>query len=198
MRAEHARRPRRNPLTAEEVAEIIALKKRRAHARLHLFKRTRAYKVLNIFNVACFFIYLEVLICFYGPCLFTEHQAQKLTVNYSEKFNEAGKQLVSDIEIEALSGGKYRFVVNEAREIPPDDIIIYTGEDYLLRKELKGAFAGEEKTYRLFAASPIMFLCILVLFACFLGFFHNLNQYAYSLTAISVLNALTLLALLFY
>ena len=198
MAGEHARRPKRNPLTAEEVAEIIALKKRRAHVRLHRFKRTRAYKMLNIFNIACFFVYLELLICFYGPCLYTEHQSSKLTVNYSERFNDDGKQLVSDIEIEAISGKKYRFVVNEAREIPPDDFVFYTGEDYLLRKELKGVFEGEEKMYRLFTASPIMFLATLVLVACFLGFFHNLNQYAYSLTAISVLNALTLLAILCY
>jgi hypothetical protein len=198
MAGEHARRPRRNPLTAEEVAEIIALKKRTAHVRLHRFKRTRAYKLLNIFNIACFFVYLELLICFYGPCLFTEHQSKKLTVNYSERFDESGKQRVSDFEIEATSGSQYRFVVNEAREIPPDDIFFYTGEDYLLRKELKGVFSGEEKTYRLFAASPVLFLAALVLVACFLGFFHNLNEYAYSLTAISVLNALTILAILCY
>jgi hypothetical protein len=199
MGGEHARRPKRNPLTAEEVAEIIALKKRRAHVRLHRFKRTRAYKLLNIFNIACFFIYLELLICFYGPCLFTEHQSRKLTVNYSEIFDEPGKQRVSDIEIEAApSGAIYRFVVNEPREIPPDDVIFYTGEDYLLRKELKGVFEGEEESYRLFAATPVLFLAALVLVACFLGFFHNLNEYAYSLTAISVLNALTLLAILCY
>src|SRR4249919_1735470 len=140
MATEHSRRPRRNPLTAEEVAEIIALKKRRAHFRLHRFKRTRAYKFFNIFNIACFFIYLELLICFYGPCLYTEHQSRKIMVGYSEKFDEAGKQKVSDIEIETEPGEKYRFVVNESREIPPDDVIFYTGEDYLLRKELKGVF----------------------------------------------------------
>lgn len=198
MPQENIRRHRRHPLTPEEVAEIVALKERRAHIRLHRFKRTRIYKMLNIFSVLCFFVYCELLICFFGPCRFERHVAMQVQPNYGNVFNEQGAQIVDDIEIIGENSRKYIFVTKDFIAIPAQGTEFFVGEDYLLRREMKGVFDDAERTYRLFRASPIIFLSLLALAACVLGFLNNLNEHPYSLTGIAVVNALALLAILCY
>lgn len=196
MPQDHIRRHRRNPLTPEEVADIIALKQRRAHVRLQRFKRTRLYKLLNIFSVICFFLYFELLICFFGPCIYVTHTAVKLQPNYGSEVNQAGERIVSDIEVYGENGARYIFIVKDFIAIPEARTPFFVGEDYLLRKELKGTFDDQDVTYRLFRASPVIFLSFIALAASVLGYMNNLNEHPYSLTAIAVLNGLTLFGVL--
>ena len=196
MPSDHIRRHRRQHLTAEEVAEIVALKQRREHMRLHRFKRTTFYRCANIFNVLSFFLHFEILICFIGPCIYARHVARQVQPNFSGKINEMGEQAISSMEVYSETGRRYVFVVNDFVDIPRAKTEFFVGEDYLLRKELKGTFDDDETTYRIFRASPILFLSILALAASVLGYANNLNEHAYSLTAIAVVNGLTVLAIL--
>jgi hypothetical protein len=180
------------------VAEIVALKKRQAHFKLHKFKQTRFYRLLNIFNVICFFIYLEILFCFVGPCRYEAHQASSVEAGFGQVYNADGSPIVTNIDVRTAEGDKYVFVVHDFIEVPPQNTGFYVGSDFLLRKELKGFFEDEELSYRIFAASPVLFLCSLVMVAGFLAFVYNLNQNAYSLSAISVLNGLTVFAVICY
>ena len=198
MPNENIRRHKRNPLTPEEVAEIVALKERRAHLRLHRFKRSRLYKTLNIFCVLSFFVHCELLICFFGPCRYERHVATQVQPNYGSDFNEQGRQIVNDLEVTGENSRRYIFVVKDFIPVPAPGTEFFVGEDYLLRRELKGVFDDEDRTYRLFRASPIVFLSLLALAACVLGFLNNLNEHPYSLTGIAVVNVLTLLAILCY
>src|ERR1041385_3817490 len=97
--AGHRKRPRRIPLSHDEVAEIIAYKKRKEHERLTRFKKSRQYKILNIFNLACFFIYFELLFCFYGPCVYENLIAIGVEANYGEDYDKNGKPEVRDVEL---------------------------------------------------------------------------------------------------
>ena len=195
MAPENTRRAKRTPLTQEEVAEIIALKKRQEHYRLHRFKKTRFYKIFNVFNIACIFVYLELIFCFYGPCIYRSYEAEKVQVNYGNYYNELGEPIVSDLVIEASNGTEYNLLIRDFIEVPRAGSLFYIGEDFLLRKELKGVFDDEKVYYRLFAASPALFLSVLVLFATFIAFLYNLNENAYSLSAVSVLNGLTIIGI---
>lgn len=198
MPAEKMRRQRRHPLSPEEVAEILALKKRQAHFKLHKFKRTRFYKALNIFNVLSFCIYLEILFCFAGPCRYKSHVAADVQPHYGDSFNAVGETIVHDLEVRDERNRKYVFVVKDFVAVPVPPIEFFVGEDYLLGKELKGFFDDSENSYRIFAASPVLFLSVLVMTACFIAFVYNLNQNAYSLSAVSVLNVLTVFAIMCY
>ena len=60
---EPKKRPRRIPLTAEEVGNVIAYKKRREIIILQKLKSSRIYKFQNLCNVVCFFIYCEFSFC---------------------------------------------------------------------------------------------------------------------------------------
>lgn len=195
MRPNQSRRSKRNPLTPEEVGEIIALKQRRAHTRLKHFKRSRLYKVLNVFSVISSFLYFELLICFFGPCLYQPHSASKVRPNYGSEFNSAGEQVVSTLETFDETGHRYVFIVNDFIEVPSAPADFFVGVDFLLRRELKGFFNDEQTVYRLLRSSPVIFLSLIALAASMLGFLYDLNQHPYSLTAISVLNALTLLGI---
>ena len=84
---ERKKRPPRVPLTAEEVAEWVTVKKIREQIKLQRFKKTKRFKYLNVFNVACFFIYLELLICFYTNCNYKTQYSKKLEVEYWNERN---------------------------------------------------------------------------------------------------------------
>src|SRR5687767_2284773 len=98
MALENRKRLRRTPLSSEEVANIIAFKKRRELLILQKLKKSKIYKFLNIINIACFFIYLEILFCFLGPCIIQKHEAKDIIARYGEGY-ENGMALISEIEI---------------------------------------------------------------------------------------------------
>ena len=82
MTREPYKRPRRNPLTSEEVSQIIAHRQKRELVALHKLKKSRAFKVLNIFHILCMFIYLEVVFCYFGPCHYQRHYSYSSLAHY--------------------------------------------------------------------------------------------------------------------
>jgi hypothetical protein len=193
MSSEQPKRPRRNPLSHEEVANIIAMKERRAHAKLLRFKRSGEYRLLNICNITCFCIFLEIIFCFYGPCVYNEHIIRDVIPRYAYEMSDEGKQVVNDLEILTTEGKRYFFIVNAAIDIPFIQSAFFVGKDYLLRKELKGMFVADSPTFRLLKASPVLVLTVLALVISVGAFTLNLNENPYSLMALSVLNGCTLL-----
>lgn len=189
---EPKKRPPRVPLSQEEVAQLIAFKKIKEARRLSKFKRSGIYKIFNVFNIACFFMYWEILFCFLGPCHYQTHYSMNVRSHHGDDRNAEGKRITSDVDIKGVNGIEYKFIVNEFIETPERFSAFSVGKDYLLQKELKGTFGSSDKTYYIQAAGSMLFLSILLIIISFTSFIYNLNEQAYSLNAITALNAIIL------
>lgn len=192
------KRPPRIPLTPEEVANLITIKRSREFKKLLKFKKSFTYKFLNIFNVFCFFIYWELLFCFLGPCNYQTHFSQYLSVKLGDKVGADGKKIVTEIKIKGVNGQDYKIAVNDFIERPTQKISFQVGKDYLLQKELKVRLQNSDKSYRLIDASPILFLSCFAIFILIICFSYNLNENVYSLRAASLLNLITIIAFLLF
>ena len=118
MPVEGNKRPPRKPRTAEEVEELVLLKKIREHKKTERFKKTFIYKVCNVFNIICFFIYCELVMCFIGPCRYETHYSKNVIPEHGMAINIYGDRIITAIKITALNGKQYRFPVNEFIEVP--------------------------------------------------------------------------------
>lgn len=195
MPSEPNKRPRRVHLTSEEVSSFIAYRKRRERLALQNLKKTHSFKLLNIFNVACIFIYCELLFCYFGPSNHQRHYSVNTIAEYGNGLHKGNQADIKGVQVFGVNGKEYKFIVNDFIEVPAKKICFLTGKDFLLQKDLKGWFDYPGKSYRLFSASPILFLCLFISLVSFIVFFYNLNENAYSLCGITVLNALTILGI---
>lgn len=192
MALEPKKRPPRVRLSPEEVAQIIAFKKIKAARKLARFKRTGIYKVFNAFNLTCFFVYWEILFCFFGPCHYQTHYSYKVMVHRGDEINANGKRITTEVDIKGVNGIDYTFHVNDFIEKPERFSEFSIGKDYLLQKELKGMFESSDKAYYIRAAGSILFLAILLIIISVTSFMYNLNENAYSLNAVTALNGLVI------
>lgn len=197
MAAGERKRSARVPLSAEEVAQFILIKKLREAKKLAKYKQTTSYKANNVFNIICFFIYWEVVFCFFGFCHYQTHYSAKVNVKYGKEINALGYRIVSDVDVTGVNGRGYTFVVNDYLTPVPTKYSIYKiGKDYLLQKELKGILNGSETPYTIYAANSILFVLFLIIVISCIAFFYNLNENAYSLNALTVLNCIGLAVIL--
>src|ERR1043165_282949 len=116
--AGHRRRPRRTPPTSEEVARMREYKTRLERINLVRFKQSSAYRWSNIFNIACFFVYVEVIICFFGPVDYTRHYSVNYTVNYDAPGADARGPVVTHFFMNGVNGRSYDFLVNDVITMP--------------------------------------------------------------------------------
>jgi len=188
------KRPHRIPLTPEEVAQLVSLKKLKEARKLARFKKSSSYKALNVFNICCFFVYWEILFCFMGPCHYQTHYARSYAVRHGDEKNEMGKKIISQIDINGVDGKKHRIYVRDFIETPQKFSSYQIGKDYLLQKELKAILVTSEASYGLQSASSIIFLSVFTIVISCISFFYNLHENSHSLTAVTVMNALTILA----
>lgn len=193
MNNEGKKRSPRTPLSPEEVAELVLLKKIREHKKIEKFRETKTYKFSNIFNVACFFLYCELFFCFLGPAHYQTHYCKQVMVNYGDR-GYGRERLISSIKLIGVNERQYEFTVNDIVAPPPKFSAFEIGRDFILQKEIKGCFSGSEKQFRIQRASPILFLSVFVGIFSFIFFFYNLNQNPHSLRAITCINAVTVLA----
>ena len=193
---ERKKRPPRVPLTAEEVAEWVTVKKIREQIKLQRFKKTKRFKYLNVFNVACFFIYLELLICFYTNCNYKTQYSKKLEVEYWNERNSYNQSKVSHIKVTDVNDNFYLFVINDYMEVPSKYCAFTVGKDFILQKELKGSFLGSTNYYRIQRAEPFLFLSGFIGFLICIIYGFNLNQVEHSLKVISIINGLTVFTFL--
>jgi len=195
MAPETPKRPKRNPFSKEEVAEIIALRKKREHLKLLRFRKSRHYLLMNIFNLCCIFIYIEILFCFFGPASEEYIKYNGLTAHYRSA-STGERDLVANMDVIAANGYTYNFIVKDDRTVPASQGEMMIGQDFLLHKDLKGSFPPSHTSFRLFKASPVIMLASLVILISFVAYYFNLNEEAYSLLALTVLNSLTMLGIL--
>jgi len=113
--------------------------------------------------------------------------------SYKGNGNVLNEVILTDTE-----GKKYEFVVKEEIAPPEKYSSFYVGKDYILQKELKGGFAGSERTYRIYTTGGIVFL------SCFVGIFslilfsYNMNLHLHSLRSITAINFLTIAGFLLF
>ncbi|MGZ3921091.1 MAG: hypothetical protein ACXVNM_13280 [Bacteroidia bacterium] len=195
MNNEGKKRPPRTPLSPEEVAEIVILKKIREHKRIAKFRKTLTYKISNVFNIVCFFIYCELFFCFLGPCQYQIHYSKSVSIEYAHHNTEM-EWLISSVKLTSVNDKQYEFLVNDLVPPPPKFSAFEVGKDFILQKEIKGSISTSPKQFRIQRASPILFLSIFVAIFSFIFFFYNLNQNPHSLRAITCINAVTMLAFL--
>lgn len=196
MTREPGKRSRRIVFTSEELSHIVAYRKHRERLLTLRFKKTGTYKILNTFNICCIFIYVQMLFCYLGPCNNTKHYAYNTVTRYGTVYKNDGTPIVADVDVYGVNGRVYKFVIDEFIKAPQKKITFIVGKDYLLQKELKGVFEGSVDTYRLFSASPILFLCVFICMICLFAFMFDLNEAIYPLTGISVINLLTILGII--
>jgi hypothetical protein len=189
------RRPRRTPYSQQEVAALIELKRRQEHIKLLHFKNTFWYKYQNIFNSICFVIYWEIIFCFFGVSNFQVHQIHKVNPKFGDVTDQFGNYILNELTIKNEIGNEYKFTINQFMEVPKIYSKFYLGKDFILQKTLKGKFEKSDNEYRVFLASPILFLCVMILIISFIAIVSNLNHQAYSLAALSILNVLALFAI---
>jgi hypothetical protein len=195
--AENRRRRRRPAMTTEELATLIEYKKRLERMKLAKFKQTSRFRIYNIFNIICAFIYFEIVFCYFGPAAYERHYSTRLTPHFGQDAITQ-KPIVTDIEILTTEGREYRLVLNENISVPPVGASFVVGKEFLLRKDLKAKFERGLREYRLFKASPILFLSMIVLVISVFSFVYNLNENPYSLMALTVLNLLNMTGILLY
>ncbi len=181
----------RTPLTAEQVKDIIAFKKQREQRLLLKFKKTKKYKILNVFNILCVVVYCEVIFCMYGPAKYTSYICEKATAEYGVLVN--GKYTIDYLNVLSTNGNYYKFSIGEHIQIPKPNTVFYVGKDFFLNKEIKGMVITSNNEYQLWRVKPLIFLGIFVTLITMLVFFHNMNMINYSLIAISWLNVINLL-----
>jgi hypothetical protein len=197
MAPEQNKRPRRVPLSPEEVATVIAFKKNRDHRKLLQLKNSLSYKFQNTFNIICFFIFCELVFCYNGPCHYQKHYSENVMALHGQEYKSDGTPIVSEVDLICVHGKTYKFLVNDYIEVPPKRTAFYVGMDYLLQKDLKGSFAGSDATYRIFSASPILFLSTFTSIIILIGIGYNLNENEYSLFGLNIISGMTLLCVVF-
>lgn len=197
MAAEPIKRQRRNPLTHQEVAKLIEIKKKRELIALQKLKGSFSYKIQNIFNITCFFVYCEIILCYFGPCSYASHYTHNVVPRFGNLIQKDGKYILADIDFLCVNGSTYKLIVDDFVDLPEKKTKFVIASDFLLRKEIKGSFNSSQKMYRVFAASPILFLSTLLLVVLFIAFAYNLNENAYSLLGLTMLNSINLLGILF-
>lgn len=195
MNSEGKKRQPRIPLTPEEVADLILIKKIKEHHRLQAFKGTRRYKILNLFNVVSFFIYCELVCCIIGPCHYQTHFSRNIVTEYGEHL-PGNKRVIEGLKLIGVNGNQYELSVHEYIPAPTRYSAFDIGKDFLLQKEIKGVVETSEKSYLTQLAFPLFFLSVFVGIFSFIFFFFDLNQNPYSLWALSSINAITVFGFL--
>ncbi len=196
------KRPPRQPLSPEEVSEIIRIKKYRHKKAIERFKQTKTFKWLNVFNVVCILIYSELLFSFMGQCNYGTHYLTSVKVYYGEKI-KGGKKIFSSAVINGVSGKTYEISVQDtcssiARSLTFKSLsAFYVGKDWLLQKDIKIQLEGSLKVFFIKRSSPLLFISILLGIVTFVLFGYNLNEVRYSLKVISFINSLALFYFLF-
>ncbi len=196
MALEPNKRPKRTSLSKEEVANVIAYKKRRDLIKKIKLKKSTSYKIQNLFNVFCFFIYCELLFCFVFPSNYSKHYSASTKVHYGNEYNEAGELMISKIDLIDVNHIEYDLIVEDYIKPPEKFISFLVAKDYLLQKKITAQLSTIESNYRLFSASPVLLLCTLGILICLIVYLNNLNESAYSLTALCFLNLLIFLSII--
>ncbi|MGE0569439.1 MAG: hypothetical protein AB7O73_15980 [Bacteroidia bacterium] len=187
----------RNSPTPEQIQQFIALKKAKRLKQIEIFKRTFRYKWMNVFNIICLVVYTEMIICTFGPSHYDEKICSKSRIKDFTK-NGDNARVINRMTVWDENGKEYMFFVNEMIQPPVANSKFYVGKDFLMNKELNVMIETSSSKFRLWYALPFLFLGVMVSIVTFFIYLLNMNLFSYSLTAITLLNALNLAYFLFF
>ena len=89
-----------------------------------------------LFNVICFFIYCELIICFLGPCHYSTHFSEYVKAEYGkEKVN--GIRKIEKIKVNEKNGKYYDFVVYDFIQMPEQISKYFIGKDFLFQYQIQ-------------------------------------------------------------
>lgn len=191
MPGEGSKKAPRVPLSSEQIKEIIAYKRQKQLLGIEKLKKTKRYKILNVFNILSVMVYCEIIFCMYGPATYEVKTCVRANADaYGEIIN--GKRSIDFMTVIDENEKRYKFYVGDYIQIPKRNSQFYIGKDYLLRKEIKVMISSSTSEYRLWRITPLIFLGVFVTIITMLVFFNNMNMINYSLIAVSLMNALNL------
>jgi hypothetical protein len=193
---EQKRRPRRNPLSREEVEAIIAFKRRKEQMQFSILRMSLSYKLRNLFLILSFFVFCEVLCCYFGPSRHRLHYTQSVTGRYAAISEKGRGQRLEYLEAVCVEGNSFKLLVSDFVKIPGRYSRLDVSSDFLLNCQLKASVDGMQDSYRLFRANPVLLLTVFCSFILLLGVYHNLNQNDYTLWGLCVLCGMTVLYLI--
>jgi hypothetical protein len=193
MPVEGNKKQPRVPLSSEQLKEVIIFKHNKQVKAIEKLKKTWHYKILNIFNIICVFVYCEMIFCMYGPALYHPLVCTKANVDEFNRGTGSQKDEVTFLSVWDQYDNRYQLYVADTIQKPQPNSTFYVGEDFLLRKEVKAMVNTSQAEYRLWRVIPLVFLGISITLITFLAFTYHMNMVNYSLIAVSVMNALNLM-----
>lgn len=196
MPQEKHQRQQRIPPDQDEIARRLFLRDRLRTKKILAFKSSRFFVALNLFNVCCFFICWELILCFMGICQFDERVPESFQVKYKAKTNNLGYKYIREIQVNWQGGVSDKIIVEDFVPVFNDrDLGMKVGKDFILQKDLRVRLGNAEPSYRLSNASPLLFLACMSILVTFIGYSFNLNQQATTLPGLSFFNLIFLTAL---
>lgn len=188
------KRSPRVSLTAEQVAQLLAFKKQKEIASINRFKKTTSFKCLNVFCVIAFGIYVELIVCYFGPCNYNIYEVKEINARYNGVLNKKYESQIGTLSITDTQNKLTTLVIDDFIDLPEKGTKFRIGKDYIFQKEVKAEMQGYQNSYRIQRFSPVLFLSSFICLLTVILFVYNLNQNPYSLRAISLINAIVLLA----
>lgn len=196
MAPENTRRPKRTPLGKEELSSLIAHKKKLELHQKIKFKKSFAYRFLNLFNVICFFIFIQLLFCFFVCGNYKEHLIVSATARFGDAHSQGGQFMVNELHLTDELENKFDITIKDFIQLPEKNSQLLIGRDFILQKELTAKFETSESNYMLYSSGPYILLSLFSLIVTFIVYSSNYNEAAYSLRALSILNGIILLSIL--
>jgi hypothetical protein len=182
----------RQASSADKIQQVLAFKKQKQIRQIIRLKNTKYYRVLNAFCVVSVLIYSELVFCMFGPARYYESICVKAVADEYRGL-EGKKRKIHFMSVYTPDEKQYKFMVDEAIQLPLPNSVCYIGKDFLLNKEIKIMISTSTSEYRLWRVIPLVILGLIVTLVTILVFVHNMNQVKYSLIAVSVLNGINLL-----
>jgi hypothetical protein len=198
MHDDKPHRPQRIPPDQEEIARRVALREYLKVKKLKSFKASKTYRILNLLNVCCFFVYWELILCFFGPCLYREVEPEFMQIKFGNKTDERGYRFIKEINLVWYGSKTDKVIVEDyLQAMPNETMAIQAGKDFILQKDLKVRLGEGSGAYRLAHSSPLLFLCAFLIIATAIAYHFNLNQSPVVLQGISILNLCVIVAVCF-
>lgn len=186
------RKQNRQVNSPEKIQEILAYKRRKQIRQIIKLKNTGYYRVLNAFCILCVIVYCELIFCMYGPARYHEERCFKAVAD-EYRGMKGKRRIIHFMSVYTENDKHYKFMADEAIQLPLPQSVFYIGKDYLLNKEIKIMVSTSASEFRLWRVVPLVFLGFVVTLVTLLVFVYNMNLVNYSLIAVSVLNAINLL-----
>ena len=88
-------------------------------------------RILNIYNVCCFFIYCELIFSCYGVTHFSKFTSQSSSPKYGHRYDSKGTATIDELEIKDVLGETFVFLIDDFIKLPEQNVDFYIGKAFL-------------------------------------------------------------------